>query len=135
MRKLLLGALLLFSTLGYSQSEPVTINTNKMIRLGTSMDIDYEFVLTDKLLTMRMTNEKEIKDTQKYSTYDLSKPLTLVDFDLMNVKFISKINDIYTYQGKNVRIRLLNSQYVKSLTLETIDDFTGKVAEVTYIKI
>ena len=135
MRKLLLGATLLFSTLGFSQSEPVTINTNKMIRLGTSMDIDYEFVLTDKLLTMRMTNKKEIKDTQKYSTYDLSKPLTLVDFDLMNVKFISKINDIYTYQGKNVRIRLLNSQYVKSLTLETIDDFTGKVAEVTYIKI
>lgn len=135
MRKLLLGALLLLSTLGYSQSEPVTINTNRMVGLGMSMDIDYEFVLTDKLLTMRMTNEKEIKDTQKYSTYDLSKPLTLVDFYLMNVKFVSKVDDLYTYQGKNIRIRLLNGPYVKSLTLETIDDFTGKITEVMYIKI
>lgn len=135
MRKLLLGAILLFSTLGFSQSETITINTNKMVGLGMSVDVYYEIVITDKLLTLRLTDEKYIKDTQKYSTYDLSKPLTLVDFDLMNVKFVSKINDLYTYQGKNIRIQLLNGEHVKSLTLETKDDFTGDITKLIYIKL
>lgn len=135
MRKLLLGAILLFSTLGFSQSETITINTNKMIGLGVQMDVDYEIVITDKLLTLRLTDEKYIKNTQKYSTYDLSKPLTLVDLDLMGVKFISKQNDLYTYQGKNIRIQLLNGEHVKSLTLETKDDFTGDITKLMYIKL
>lgn len=141
MKKLLLGAILLFSTLSFGQSETVTINTTKMVSNceGCSvnmeapiLNIDYEITITDKLLTLKMTNQKQIKNTQKYSSVDLSKPQTLVDLELQGVKFISKTNDVYKYQGKSVRIILINTNDIKSLQLEMIDDFTGQISKLTY---
>lgn len=135
MKKLLLGAILLFSTLSFSQSEEVTINTNSMTGGGVSMDIDYEIKITDKLLTLKMTDEKQIKKIQKYSNIDLHQPQTLLDLEAQGIKFVSKMNDVYKYQSNNIRITIVDGQYVKSLQVEMIDDFTKEITKLIYIKI
>lgn len=138
MKKLLLGALLLLSTLSFSQNDTIEIiHTNRMygdaIIQGEGIKVDYEFILTDNSLTMRLTNEKNIKEYQKYSTQDLSKAIKLVDFQTQNVKLVSKVEGVYIYQGNDIRITIVKNNNMQSLLYEAKDSFTGQISKIIYI--
>lgn len=121
MRNILIVFILLFCNFCLGQDTIAVINTKKLISSGTLVIKDCKIVITNKLITVKMTDKKQIRQLQKYFTYDLSEEISIVDFDLQKVKLISCVDNTYTFQGKNIIIKLIVCDKNPDLLIEMQD--------------
>jgi len=133
MRKLILGALLLLSTLSFGQ----TFTTNR-----TSLDImdkktyHINWTFTDSLVTMEYTSPQMLKICKEYGipntgSFSINKVVKNADTGGNSTGVYFILDD---KQEPIVRITTIynNKEKTYSVNFESKDTFTNQIAKVTY---
>jgi hypothetical protein len=150
MRKLILGALLLLSTLSFSQNideilkpytekDTILVFSTKNVSSGVEIfKQDCRFLVTKKGITYTMTNKKQIDKLSKYANgVDISKTL-LLDIEFTNSIFVTlDPSSLILIEGDNQRVAVrvtitknYKNDYV--LTYEIKDKFSGIISTIMY---
>lgn len=137
MKNLLLGILLLFGMLSFGQNDTiVNFNTSQVSYSGLNLKQDNFIVITKEGVDITMTNKKQIKELQKYSSNDMSKPVRLVDFKMFDVKIITQNDSQIIFKGNDVRVTYtrVKTESLKStsLMIEMRDSFTNDIKTFFY---
>jgi hypothetical protein len=150
MKNLLLGVLLLVSSLGFSQNideilrpyiekDTILVFSTKNVSSGVVIfKQDCRFLVTKKGITYTMTNKKQIDKLSKYANgVDISKIL-LLDIEFTNSTFVTlDVNSLILIEGDNQRVAVrvtiaknYNNDYI--LKYEIKDKFSGVISTMMY---